>query len=121
MEKQYYISKEQFIALKEAWKKIANPTASDMIIYNILRSKAADNGFSPKTKNIQGIDEWRGYNDARYSADRFISMRRVYGKLPGATYSGYMDAPGKAEEEFKARFGIEMPKDLKNKIQEAKK
>lgn len=121
MEKQYYISKEQFLALKEAWKKIAHPTASDMIIYNILRSKPADNGFSPKTKNIQANDEWRGFNAARYSANSFISMRRVYGPLPGATYKGFMDAPGKAEEEFKLRFGIELPKDLKNKIQEAKK
>lgn len=115
MEKQYYISKEQFIALKEAWKQKSNHSAAEMIIYNILRSKPADNGFT------QGGTAWEGFKKAWQEAIYLLSMRRVYGKLPGATYNGFSDAPGKMEAEFKARFGIEPPATLKEKIQEAKK
>lgn len=63
MEKSYLISKEDFFQLKEDWKK-ENRTASEMIMYNILRSKDPKSGFTQKTKNIQGNDPWFGWNSA---------------------------------------------------------
>lgn len=124
MEKEFYITKEQFIALKEAWKKRSYHSAKDVIIYNILRSKPADNGFCPKTKNIQGNNEWYAFNTATYSAGTFCSPHRKYAKVIDPKWglvSRWIDDPGKAEEEFKATFGIEMPEDIKTKISESKK
>lgn len=72
MEKTYYITKEEFCAVKEAWKAKQNREAWEHIIYNILRSKEADNGFCPKTKNIQGNDPWHNYNNALMRASYML-------------------------------------------------
>jgi hypothetical protein len=50
MEKTFYISKEQFVAVTSKWKSGNTHTVADHIIYNVLRSKPIDLGFSKKTK-----------------------------------------------------------------------
>lgn len=121
MEKQYYISKEQFLALKEAWKQKSHHSAKEMIIYNILRSKPADNGFVPKTKNIQGNDEWYAFNQARFSATTMCIAARTYVKAPGAKFGAWVDDMDLTLKLFKQNFGIDLPEDLAAKIRESRK
>jgi len=117
MEKQYYISKEQFLALKAKWKESAYHSASDMIIYNILRSKPADNGFAPKTKNIQGINEWYAFNEALWNAN--YQMKPCHKRDPITRMPTIVE--GQMEKEFKARYGIEPPADFADKLKDLKK
>lgn len=129
MEKEYYITKEQFIALKEAWNQKQSHSASEMIIYNILRSKPADNGFCQKTKNIQGCDEWYAFNQARYAAENFCSPDHIMVEDPTAPLNRITGRPGKkwifdiepALKRFKAKYGLDMPEDIESKIKESKK
>jgi hypothetical protein len=114
MENQYYISKEQFLTLKAKWKESNHHSAADMIIYNILRSKPADNGFAPKTKNIQGNNEWYAFNGALWTASR-VNVKRI----PG-TYRMETDVEA-TNAEFKKKFGIDRPADLSEKFQGLKK
>lgn len=122
MEKEFYISKEQFSALKEAWNQKQHHSAAEMIIYNILRSKPADNGFVPKTKNIQGNDGWYGFNLAQRGAARFCAPRRNYVRdLPNPKAGRMVDDNDSTLKQFKERFGIDMPTDLLPKISQVRK
>ena len=64
MEKSYYINKEQFNAVKSSWKNQKHHESWEHILYNVLRSKPADNGFTLRTKNIQGNHPWYAFNHA---------------------------------------------------------
>ena len=98
MEKQYYISKEQFETAKATWKSNQKThSAWEHIIYNILRSKDMRNGFCAKTKNIQANDSWFRYNDALRTARWYCNPKRNL-------------------DIFKKRFGIEMPQDLSDRL-----
>lgn len=128
MEKEYYITKEQFNALKPAWKAKSSHSAKEMIIYNILRSKPADNGFCPKTKNIQGNDEWYGYKEAWQSAKWFcepdhimIDDKTIISRLTGQFGKKWIFDVEPTKKRFKEMFGIDMPEDILAKIEEAKK
>ena len=114
MENQYYISKEQFLTLKAKWKESNHHSAADMIIYNILRSKPADNGFAPKTKNIQGNNEWYAFNGALWTASRVKMMRDPITRSFGTDIES-------TNAEFKKKFGIDRPADLSEKFQGLKK
>ena len=122
MEKEFYITKEQFIALKEAWKKKSTHSAAEIIIYNILRSKPADNGFCPKTKNIQGNDEWYGFNQALFGAKSKCSAYRIYVRdQPNPKAGRWVDDMETTLKQFKETFGIDMPEGIATKISESKK
>lgn len=112
MEKQFYISKEQFTELKASWKKLAETktiTASDILIYNILRSKKPSLGFTATTNNchIQGNDPWFAFQSAKWDATS---------KYTSSWKPELTDA---RKQKFKDRFGIDMPEDFKTKINEA--
>ena len=79
------LSKDQYHTLIETWRKASSHTAGEHIIYNMLRTKAPDLGFSaiksPSKINANGDDPWYGYNQARYHAfwltkhpDRFKAL-----------------------------------------------
>jgi len=98
MEKQYYISKEQFETAKATWKSNQKThSAWEHIIYNILRSKKPSTGFCEKTKAIQGNNLWHAYDNAFREAKWHCSPR------------GNVTL-------FKERFGIEMPQDLSDRL-----
>ena len=129
MEKEFYITKEQFVALKEAWKSKASHSASEMIIYNLLRSKPIDNGFCPKTKNIQGGNEWYAFNNATRTAKRFCEPRRVrvdnpnglVNILTGHIHRMWVDDLESTQAEFKEKYNIDMPSDIIFKFEGALK
>lgn len=129
MEKTYFISREDFINLKAAWKRIPAHTAADMVIYNVLRSKSAASGFVPKTKNIQGNDAWWAFISAK-SAARAIVMRsrRSIKTEHISAISGkpmirikWEDVPADEHNEMlKAKWGIDLPVGLADLIKESK-
>jgi len=114
MENQYYISKEQFLTLKAKWKESNNHSASDMIVYNILRSKPADHGFVAKRKNIQGNNEWHAFNEALWYASYTKKMRDPVTKF-------FVIDIEATNAEFKAKYGIDRPSDFADKFQGLKK
>jgi len=83
MEKSYFIeSKEHHLSICASWKKFVNEggvvNSSHMMLYNILRSRSFDRGFTPITKAIKlqnGMNEWTGLREA---AGR-INRASVYG------------------------------------------
>jgi hypothetical protein len=70
---EYNFTKEQFLAAKQAWKTIIQPTAEMHIIYNFIRSKPIKHGFSEKKKNIQGNDPWYAFNNALWSTKYYTN------------------------------------------------
>jgi len=117
MEKQYYISKEQFLTLKAKWKESSYHSAADHIIYNILRSKPADNGFIPKKLHIQGDNEWYAFNEALWNANH--QLKPCYKRDWVLKTSTLIE--GQMEKEFKTHYGIEPPADLADKLKDLKK
>ena len=83
MEKTYFIeTKEQYLAILSCWRNYllsgSKPNASHMMLYNALRTKPWDCGFSPTTKEIKlanGHDKWFGLKQAAYR----IKCASVYG------------------------------------------
>lgn len=56
MTTKYFETKEQFIAFRTAWAKAAQAkkiTASHMVMYNIIRGKEIDHGFTPITNHTK--------------------------------------------------------------------
>jgi hypothetical protein len=68
MENQFNLTKEQYLTVLATWRAKKEHDASDIILYNILRTKPADRGFIAKSKKIQGDDPWFAYNNALHSA-----------------------------------------------------
>jgi hypothetical protein len=112
METQFYISTEQYQQLKAAWKVLAankDVHACDILIYNILRSKAPSRGFIAVTNalHIQGSNPWYAFNQAKTTADYKYSTTNRW-STP--------EQNAKKVNDFKSRFGIDLPVDLINKI-----
>jgi len=115
MEKQYYITKEQYESLKAAWATHSMHDAKMHIIYNILRSKPAKHGFTEKTKHIQGNDPWYGFNVAKKDALWSISTKNPFSPT-SATGIRYAEQLVERKAAFKKYFGIDMPEDLNEQI-----
>jgi len=83
MKMNYFIeTKDRYLAICTAWKKFVNEggtvNGSHMLLYNILRSRPYDKGFTPITKPIKlqnGMNPWTGFKEAAYR----IRAAAVYG------------------------------------------
>lgn len=106
MEKNYYLTQDQFNTLKTTWKAKTR-VAYEHIMYNVLRDKPADSGFCVKTKNIQGNDPWFGFNSALRWAKRLCRT-----DLPSWQKRSEEDV----KKWFKDRFGFDMPSTFMTKI-----
>ena len=95
VQNEFYITKEQFLVMKATWAAKETHEAWHHIIYNVLRSKPIDLGFTIKKHHIQGDDEWYGFNDALRNASLYAKR---YPNL------------------IKENFGIDAPEDLLNKL-----
>lgn len=62
------ITKEQFVEFRSKWKSIKEHTAMEHVLYNILRGKDLNHGFSPIKKENKVVsnscDRWNGVNSA---------------------------------------------------------
>lgn len=96
MEKEYYITKEEFITLKAKWASKSAHESWHHIIYNVLRSKDIKTGFAEKTKNIQGNNSWFAYDRAKWDAKMFTRKS--------------------TPETFKCVFGIDKPETLEARL-----
>lgn len=99
MEKTYYLTKEDYLMVVVTWKGTKSHTVQDHILYNILRCKPADYGFSEKKNNIQSNDSWNAFN----AAHKNVVYKLKYGPDTFARY-------------FKTRFGIDVPVGLADKL-----
>lgn len=110
MEKTYYLTKEQFFAMTAAWKSKNSHTAAEHLMYNILRSKPADHGFTEKYKDILPSGDplkWKAFNEALANAKWSIKTRQ-FGDYKPDVY-------------FKSVFGIDIPADLNDKLDGSRK
>lgn len=108
MEKQFNITKEQYLTMLSTWAAKKEHDAADIILYNILRTKPTDRGFTAKTQNIQGNDPWFAYHNAL-----FLARRRV-----NSTMATMIES---RKEAFKKTFGIDIPDGIAEKLEGAKK
>lgn len=118
MEKQYYISKEQYTALLAAWSSRKNHSAGEHIIYNLLRSKPATTGFVERKKAIQGDDPWYAYKQAVKSAQHFCSLTNPWAHW-NKEQSMYLHGEQRIknnQKQFEATFGFEMPADFNEQL-----
>jgi hypothetical protein len=80
---QYFIeTKEQYLEIIDSWKAHVNSKKTiyscHLMLYNILRSKSYDKGFTPVTKKLKldnGQDKWFGLKNAAYQ----IRAAAIYG------------------------------------------
>ena len=79
MEKNYIITKEQYLAVKAAWKKEPN-LFRNIILYNILRSFPPKRGYTAITNPVKlanGMKEWDGFNTAKFWLERSFVEPKV--------------------------------------------
>lgn len=121
MENQFNITKEQYLTMLATWKAKKEHDAADIILYNILRTKPADRGFTEKTKNIQGNDPWFAYHEALNLARRRVNLTNPYNQqyLPSWT-RGENDIKQR-KENFLQTFGFEIPEGIAAKLEGVKK
>ena len=120
MEKQYYISKEQYQAVKAAWK-IGRRIAWDHVIYNVLRDKPISTGFCENKSNPQGNDTWFALKQAISSARMVCNTKNPWEANKdkvgyGNSYQNAEDRIAKNKKEFKDSFGIDMPEDIMDRL-----
>lgn len=81
------LSREQYNTLISTWRSVEHHDASQHIIYNLLRSKSPDLGFSaiksPTKINANGNDPWFGYNQARYGIFLITKYLDTFKRLTG--------------------------------------
>lgn len=102
----HYLTKADFDTVRKTWAMSKRHSASDLIVYNILRGKPVCNGFSKKVKGVHGSMYWN-------SAWSGLNLPIYY-----LLYElGANERAAKFKEEFKIKFGIDMPDDFKTKLQ----
>jgi hypothetical protein len=115
MEKTYFITKEQYQAVKQAWTARNSHSAAEIIIYNILRSKPIRNGFVERGRNIQGNSPWYAFRLALKDAQWMCSTTNPYEvnkTLHTASHLRSEERITRTKAEFRKTFGIEMPEGI---------
>lgn len=116
MEKNYIITAEQYLALKQAWKHLSDIGGilpGDVVIYNLLRGKPVRNGFAPVKilSKIKSGDAWYAFNNACHDAERALPVR---------SYSIDERHASRLTDAFKARYGIDAVAGLFDALQAAR-
>ena len=121
MEKTYFITKEQYLAVKQAWAARSNHSAADIIIYNALRSKPLRNGFVERLKNIQGNDTWYSYKEALKNAQRQCSTTNPWAQYGAgnASYERGEERIKATKSAFQKAFGIDIPEGFMDQLKDA--
>lgn len=102
----HILSKEQFLQFQTAFRARANAkniSASDIVLYNVVRGKDKKHGFSPitnATKLANGTYPWLAYTSAEYFA-KF----RCTGPKKSEYFKGLYTIE-LTEEQFKAFYDI---------------
>lgn len=116
MEKTYFITKEQYQAVKAAWTTRYNHTAWEIVIYNILRSKPIRNGFVERGRNIQGDSPWYAFKLALQGARQACSTKNPWEKDRGTrNHFAVIHADERiaaSQTAFRNTFGIDMPEGI---------
>jgi hypothetical protein len=121
MENQFNLTKEQYLTVLATWRAKKEHDASDIILYNILRTKPADRGFIAKSKKIQGDDPWFAYNNALYNAHQRLNVKNMYAGQAEKWVLVGEERIKNRRDAFKQTFGIDMPEGLQAKTDGAGK
>ena len=76
MELKYIIDKVQYLVVKQQWKNTNEHSATELILYNLLRGFPAKRGFTPitnKNKLANGATEWCNFESARFCVLRDLT------------------------------------------------
>ena len=121
MEKQYLITKDEYQIVKQHWVSTEHHPAWHHIIYNILRSKPSDYGFTKRVGNFQGNDPWYGYNAPLREARQNCSTVNPWEKYKDTPWDEFKNKSNvtlyerhekimsQRRKEFKDLFGIDVP------------
>lgn len=119
--KEYYISREQYLSLKAAWSAKSSHEAWEMVIYNILRSKPIDHGFSERKNHIQGDNPWYAFNVALGTTQNYCPTTKCPWKEGSPSAARWEIGHKNYLDHAKRVFGIDMPEDLMAKMEGQKK
>lgn len=73
------ISKTEFQVFSDAWKAKDSHTAPEHVIYNLIRGKALDRGFTPNLKHTQGNDPYYAFFVAKLRARYILRQGKFLG------------------------------------------
>lgn len=130
-----FITKEQYATLKAAWASQTSATPSLHIIYNLLRAKPLDLGFTPfKETSLNKIksnnnDRWNGFNISLRYAPNLVTFTDTTKETYGVGYPKYW-TPDQIEKKrqtaiadnartkaiFVKYFGLELTQELSDRI-----
>ena len=112
----YITTKDQYLAVKAAWASTDQHSASQIIIYNLLRGFDPMRGFAPFKESSRKIesnnnDRWNGFNQARsgaqYYGEYVLPNSRWLGEAPAEKYNRDREAM------FKRTFGTELTAEIR--------
>ena len=78
----FIINKEEYLKVKESWKKIIHHDVIDHIFYNSLRGHDLKRGFSPIKSAVKlgtGHQEWQAFDQAKRDARWALRDNGEYG------------------------------------------
>jgi hypothetical protein len=119
----YIIEKDQLASVLAAWKQPKSHTASQHVIYNVLRGYEPKRGFTPitrPTKLANGAEQWFGYDMAIFTAR--WELREINNKMGRFSTEAQALIRASAENDrIKAtntKYGIEITSELRTKLLE---
>jgi hypothetical protein len=130
-----FLTKEQYATLKAAWASQSSASPSLHIIYNLLRAKPLDLGFTPfKETNLDKIrsnfnDRWNGFNTSLHYAPTYVTFADTTKETYGIGYPKYWTADQIEKKrqdaiasnilrqaDFVSHFGLEPSEELCQRI-----
>ena len=122
----FIINKEQYLAVKAAWKQIpeAHRSATEHIFYNVLRGFDPQRGFTPiksEAKIRNGAQPWQSYKDAKYRANYILQPPFTYTHDKPERIASKAENYKKVLAELSRKYGVEFTPELIAKIQEVLK
>lgn len=110
---EYLFNKEQYLKIKQAWKNLPTRTARDVVIYNFLRSKPLDRGFSATSYQIAGSN-WYAWK-TMIAALHFELHRSAVSTMPEVVERRKRIADQNLKK-ISERFGIELTEEHAEKF-----
>ena len=117
----FIIDKQQYLAVKEAWRHIEEKSSVDHVIYNVLRGFEPNRGFSPvqsKIKLANGFTAWQSFASAKRYASNQMSRPVVYSGEKSERTQEKMKTYAAMLTSMGTRYGVEFTPELTKKINE---
>lgn len=122
----FIINKEQYLAVKAAWKQIpeAHRSATEHIFYNVLRGFDPNRGFTPiksEEKLRNGAQPWQTFHYAKACVHSILRAPIAYAHDKPERIAAKEEQYKKALAELSRKYGVEFTPELIAKIEETLK